>query len=143
MDVVMVGIDRSEASTRAVEFAVRLARGHDERLHLVHVITWSPFSFSTPTENEHRHRAKTEEIDAATEQVLRPRLELVEASGIEATGQVRHGDPVDLLVDLVEEIGATQLIVGRTGDGRPRRTLFGSVPSHLAQLSPVPLTVVP
>jgi nucleotide-binding universal stress UspA family protein len=34
-------------------------------------------------------------------------------------------------------------VLGRTGDSRVRRALFGSLPAHMVQVAPVPVTVVP
>lgn len=143
MDVVVVGIDQSESSTRAVQFAAELAQKHDESLYIVHVIRWSPYSFNTPSENEHREGARSEELAAAREQVLAPRVKFVEELGVPVESAALHGDPVDLLIEEAARCKAVQIIVGRTGDSRMHRALFGSIPSHLAHLSPVPLTVVP
>lgn len=56
---------------------------------------------------------------------------------------VRHGDPVDTLVELASEFSATAIVVGRTGDSRVKRALFGSIPGHLVHESTIPVTVVP
>ena len=57
---------------------------------------------------------------------------------------VRHGDPVDTLVELFAgEFSATAIVVGRTGDSRVKRALFGSIPGHLVHESTIPVTVVP
>ena len=45
MDTIVVGVDNSEASTRAVEFAVDRAQKNHWKIVLVHVIPWTPFSF--------------------------------------------------------------------------------------------------
>ncbi|WP_432477383.1 universal stress protein [Nocardioides sp. GXQ0305] len=143
MSVVLVGVDGSDASTRAVEFASTRAEQLGLSLCVVHVIPWSPYSFNTPGENERRHQAKEQEIRAATEQLLDPMVELGSSHGVATEGVVRHGDPVDLVIDIAEEKGAVQIVVGRTGDSRMRQAVFGSIPGHLVQAAPVPVTVVP
>ena len=37
----------------------------------------------------------------------------------------------------------TAIVVGRTGDSRVKRALFGSIPGHLVHESTIPVTVVP
>lgn len=143
MAMLMVGVDGSVASRHAVEFACVRAKQLDFELLIVHVIPWSPYSFTTPGENEYRSAQRTKEINAATEQIVDPMVALASEEGVTATGYVRHGDPVDLMVDLVRDRGVEHLVVGRTGDSRVKRTLFGSTPSHLVQVAPVPVTVVP
>lgn len=143
MAVVLVGVDGSGASRHAVEYACFRAHKLDFELLIAHVIPWSPYSFSTPGENEFRSSQRSKEIKAATEQIVEPMVSLAREEGVTAEGFVKHGDPIDLMIDLIREREATGLVVGRTGDSRVRRALFGSIPSHLVQVAPVPVTVVP
>lgn len=143
MSLILVGVDASEASTRAVEFASIRAKRLGGELLIVHIIPWSPYSFSTPGENERRSQTRQAEIVAATTQIVEPRVKAVSEAGIPVDSIVRHGDPVDVLNDLVAERGAVQVVVGRTGDTRVKRALFGSIPGHLTRTAPVPVTVVP
>ena len=143
MSLILIGVDASEASTRAVEFASMRAKQLGFGLCIVHVIPWSPYSFSTPDELSHRHQTRTAEIAAATEQIVEPRVAKAREAGITVEGIVRHGDPVDLLNDMVAERHAVQVVVGRTGDTRVKRAIFGSIPGHLTRTATVPVTVVP
>ena len=143
MTVVLVGVDGSDPSRRAMAFACERARQLDFGLLVVHVIPWSPYSFNTPTENAHRHAQKQLEIDAARQQIVAPACAVAQEAGVPAEALVRHGHPVDLLLDLAKEKDVSHIIVGRTGDGRMRTAVFGSTPGHLVQLAPVPVTVVP
>lgn len=141
---VVVGVDTSEASKRAVQLACQLqASDIVGSMLLVHVVPWSPFSFATPEENERRHVERQAEIAAANSQVLEPMLALVREAGATADSAVRHGDPVEVLEDLAREESARLLVVGRTGDTGLRERLFGGLPAHLVQSAPVPVVVVP
>lgn len=143
MAIVLIGVDNSDASTRAVEFALDRAAAEDLQFVIAHVINWSPFSFNTPTENEERHGRKEAETTAAHDQVIAPMVSLVEAAGRTATAEIRHGNPSETLIDLAQEAGATHIIVGRTGDSGLREAIFGSVVMRLVHSSPLPVTVVP
>ncbi len=141
---VVVGVDTSDTSRRAVEYACRLGHpGDHPTLLLCHVIHWSPYSFTTPYENETRPVRKAEEVEAAETQVLKPLLDLAGEHGVSAESMVRHGDPAEMLIQIVSEVGAIAVIVGRTGDSRMKSRVFGTLPSHLVQECPVPVTVVP
>lgn len=140
---ILVGVDRSEQSKRAIEFAARRARELERSVVVVHIIPWSPFSFNTPEENEHRHARRSEEIKAATEQIIDPMVALVTESGVPVETLVQHGDPVDTLIQIVEKRGCEHIVLGRTGDSRVRQAIFGSLPAQIVQHSPVPVTVVP
>lgn len=143
MPVVIVGVDNSDYSTRAVDFAVGHAPANGWTLLLAHVIPWSPFSFNTPSENEHRSREKQHEIEAANEQILEPMAAIAAAGGIEHEVYVVHGKPSEVLADLANDRGAEQVVVGRSGDSGLREAVFGSVASRLVQQADVPVTVVP
>lgn len=143
MSAIVVGVDKSEASGRAVEFASDEAVKFGLSLFVVHVIPWSPYSFSTPGENEHRHASKEAELAAATTQVLDPMVAIAAKSGVSVESEAHHGDPVDTILEIVDRLKAVSVVVGRTGDSRIKRAVFGSLPSHLVQVAPVPVTVVP
>lgn len=143
MTTVLVGVDRGDASTRAVEFATDRALRNDWEILLVHVINWSPYAMNTPTENEERHGQRQREIDHATENVIAPMRAIVEHAGVPVRTEVRHGKPSDTLIDLAEANDVVHIIVGRLGDSGLREAIFGSVASRLVQHATVPVTVVP
>jgi nucleotide-binding universal stress UspA family protein len=140
---VLVGVDASAASRRAVEFAAQRALMLHNDLVIAHVIPWSPFSFNTPTENEERHVRKAQELRAATEQIVDPLVETARQAGVEAKGVVRHGQPAETLLEILKAEQGIHIVVGRTGDSVLKQTIFGSIANRLAQAAPVPVTVVP
>ncbi len=126
-----------------MRFAAALAARDGTALTVVHVIPWSPYSFNTPLENEERHRRREEELAAATEQVIEPAVAVAKEAGVEAATVVRHGDPVDLLIEETEQRGGDLIVMGRSGDSRVKRAIFGSYPAALVQEAPVPVVVIP
>ena len=143
MACVLVGVDASDASRRAVDFAAQKALALHDELVVAHVIPWSPFSFNTPSDNQERHRRKLEEVKAATEQIVDPLVATAQGAGVQARGVVRHGQPAETLIDILKEAQGSHIVVGRTGDSVLKQTIFGSIANRLAQAAPVPVTVVP
>jgi nucleotide-binding universal stress UspA family protein len=141
-DIMLVGVDGSEASRRAADFAATRARASGARLVVAYVIEWSPYTFNTPEENEVRHKRREEEI-ARAEAHLAPLLGELRAAGLEVEGVVRHGHAAETLSGLAAEYGAAQIFIGRQGVSKIAAMLFGSVAGSLVQISPVPVTVVP
>jgi len=141
-DIMLVGVDGSESSRRAADFAALRAKASGARLVVAYVIEWSPYTFNTPEENEQRHKRREEEISRA-EAHLAPLLSELRAAGVEVEGVVRHGHAADTLSALAREHGAAQIFIGRQGVSRIAAMLFGSVAGSLVQISPVPVTVVP
>lgn len=140
---IVVGLDGSGAGSRAVSYAEKVARliGNCEII-LVYVIEWSPYSFQTAEENAQRHKRREEEIKTAMERVVSPAVDALKNDGVEASGEVRHGDVADLLNTIAVERGADQIIVARTSEGGIKRRIFGSSTANLVMHASVPVTVV-
>ncbi|MGD2128162.1 MAG: universal stress protein [Lysobacterales bacterium] len=141
--LLVVGYDTSECSERALEYAAMWAKSTGNELVLTYVIQWSPYSFNTPQENEERHRRREAEIERAHKQVVDPVVERLRQQGGRARGVIRHGHPAETLKEIARELGASNIVVGRTGASRLKTHLFGSVASTLIQISTIPVTVVP
>jgi len=141
--VLLVGTDCSNCSNRALDYAKTWAKTSGLRLYVAHVIEWSPFSFNTPQELEQRHKRREDELDRAHAQVIDPIIEELKAEGIDAQGVIRHGHPAETLNELANELGATNIIIGRRGQSAIKAKLFGSATSTLVQIADHPVTVVP
>ena len=68
---------------------------------------------------------------------------LTRGGDVEVTSEVCHGHAPEILCQKADELGASQIYIGRRGRSSMERLLFGSVASSLVQTSPVPVTVVP
>lgn len=141
--LVLVGIDCSECSSRALEYAARVAEKSKVQMIVVHVIDWSPFTFNTPKENEVRHQRREAELERAHQEIVDPVVSHLREQGIYARGVIRHGHPAETITNVAREFGATNIIIGKTGSSRLKTQIFGSVANTLVQISDVPVTVVP
>lgn len=139
----IVGIDDSEDSYRAAEFAVSAAEGADTSIHVIHVLEWSPYSFLTPQELEERHKRRGEELERARSAIVTPIIEKLEDGGHTVTGEVKYGGIAETISKYCDKMGGDQIFIARTGDSQLSTRLFGSVPSTLVQIANVPVTVVP
>jgi nucleotide-binding universal stress UspA family protein len=142
-EVLLVGIDCSECSERALRYAAEWAETAGRQMIVAHVIQWSPFSFTTPQENEERHKRREAELERAHGEIVDPVVNSLRERGIDARGVIRHGHPAETLCAVAEEFGATHIVIGKTGSSRIRAQLFGSVANSLVQISKQPITVVP
>ena len=94
--VLLVGIDCSDCADRALKYASDWAEAIQCRLIVVHVIQWSPFSFTTPQENEERHRRREAELDRAHREIVDPVVNSLRKRGLNVEGVIRHGHPAAL-----------------------------------------------
>ncbi|MGS4947228.1 universal stress protein [Meridianimarinicoccus sp. RP-17] len=140
-ELYVVGYDGEHK--RAIEHAAEQAARAGAALHIVHVIEWSPYRFLTPQELEERHKRRTEESTRAETEVIAPVLEEMKSRGITATGEIRYGNVVELLAEIAQKRRASAIIMGRSGGSSFGGRIFGSAAMGLAQVSPVPVTIVP
>ena len=140
---ILVALDGSDGSKRALNAAVENARLTSSGLVLAYVIDWSPYSFHTPQELEERHQRRESEIQRAHDSVLDPEVAALEAEGLNVETVVHHGKIAETLLELGDQHGISQIYIGRRGESRMRSMIFGSVSAALVQTSSVPVTVVP
>lgn len=140
-ELYVVGYDGEHK--RAIEHAAEQAARSSAALHIVHVIEWSPYRFLTPQELEERHKRRTEESTRAEKEVIAPVLTELKGKNIAATGEIRYGNVVELLAEIAQKRHANAIIMGRSGGSSFGGRIFGSAAMGLAQVSPVPVTIVP
>jgi len=140
--VYLIGVDGSNCCGRAVDYVKERATENSGKVLVAHVIEWSPFTFSTPAENETRHLRREQELERAREQVVGPVVKQLQDAGVDAEGLVAHGHVGQTLVRLGRKHEVTCLVIGRKGASRLAQ-LFGSVANQVVQLVDRPVIVVP
>ena len=130
MDV-LVPIDGSECSFRALDFAIEFARRFEGSLHVVHI--------------------SDSETDATDDIVERARQRLREES---IAGEPEVSTDVDLafrpaervgedILDLVSERGYDHVVMGHHGNGTVERMMVGSAAHTVIEEESVAVTIVP
>lgn len=139
---ILVGLDDSNNSQRAIEFAKQLAND-DTVIALVFVIEWSRFSFSTVEENAQRHKRREEELQRAHEMVLQPAADQLQKDHFVVEGYARHGHVAEVMNKLALKLDADMIVIGKRGNSALARKLFGSTTASLVQVAEKPVVVVP
>ncbi|MGW1065070.1 universal stress protein [Streptomyces aureus] len=133
----VVGVDGSDGSLVAVDWAVDLATRGRLPLRLVHASLWERYEGALPTLSRERssERVLAEHIVAsAAERVLRQNPDL------SVSTQTVPAEAVSALLD--EGRNATALITGSRGRGELKGTLLGSVGLSVAARAACPVVVV-
>ena len=99
----VVGYDGSEASRRALDFAIERAAAQGGSILIAHVLEWSPYSFLTPTELEERHARRKEELDRAETALMTPIVKEVSGKGVEIETAIKYGKIADVLCDVAQK----------------------------------------
>lgn len=140
---IVVGYDGSPSSDRALDFAITRAKAQGDGIVIAHVLEWSPYSFLTPGELEERHKRRKEELDRAEKAILAPVISRAEAQGIPVSTVLKYGHIAETLVQIAKDEDAAMIMIGRMGHSGLSSRIFGSVAGTLAQVAPVPVTIVP
>lgn len=137
---ILLPVDGSPQSLAAVRHALALrGQGLDATYVLVNV---QPPATLYEVVTAHDGSA-IEQIRAdAGADLLRDAEALLQAAGAEWETEVAGGDPLPVLLELVENYGCDAVVMGSQGAGSLRSALLGSVSDGLLRNSPVPVTVV-
>jgi nucleotide-binding universal stress UspA family protein len=132
-DHVVVGVDGTESSLRALDVAATIARRNESQVSVVFVrhppATSSPMAVDWSTIFD---PLQAEIADAARERLAGLRWRLL----------VVDGSPARELERIATDEGADLLVVGRSHGGLIHRLLEGSVAEHAATHAPVAVLVV-
>ena len=137
MERIVVGVDGSSNSERALQWAADEARRRGARLVVAtawHEPSAAFASAYTAADDPALYR------EAAT-QTMDQMLASVDVEGVDVERQVVEGQPARVLLDLAA--GAHLLVVGTRGHGGFVGLLIGSVSQHLSQHAPCPVVIVP
>lgn len=133
---ILVPVDFSDASLKAVQYAMAMAGEFNAELILIHVVESYPLLPEMP--------AATLELQAGLEKEARARMNKLQKSikGVNCSGLVRTGHSAHTIV-AEAKTGAADLIIasthGRTGLAR---AFLGSVTEQVVRLADCPVLVV-
>ncbi|MEE1786682.1 universal stress protein [Streptomyces sp. SP17BM10] len=136
---VIVGVDGSEQSRRALRWAVRQAWLTGARLEAV--LAWEPpFSGTGGSVTADGQR----DLQDVAAKVLAESLERTVGTDppVEITARAQEGTPAQVLLTAAAEEDVTLLVVGSRGLGGFTGALLGSVSQYCAQHAPCPVTIV-
>jgi nucleotide-binding universal stress UspA family protein len=137
--VVVVGVDGSEASLVAVDWAVAEARQTGWRLHIV--CAYALPSFTAASLDGGYAAMDDTAIQQGAQAVVDEAVARCDGSGLVVTSALETGDPAGVLVDLSRE--AHLVVVGTRGGGGFTDRLLGTVSSALPAHAHCPTVVVP
>lgn len=128
---ILVPVDGSDCSFRALAFAAEMATNFDATLHVVHI---------------------TDSHDEATEETIRRARDVLDAHDVEDDPDVRTDVGLDFrpsnrigedIVSIVADEGYDHIVMGHHGAGAVERALLGSATETVMDAERVPVTVVP
>lgn len=138
---ILIAVDGSEASRRAVEHAIALAGEcrSQPTLHLLYVHPPIPIGFAAG-------HVSRETLDAyyreEGERELAPARAQLEAARIAYTSHVHVGQPGETICRVAQELGCQMIAMGTHGRGALAGMLLGSVAAKVSHFATVPVLLV-
>jgi nucleotide-binding universal stress UspA family protein len=143
---ILVPVDFSPHSAEALVFAARLGECLDAPLRVLHVAhdpESAPGYYLQSKRKKHLKRiseAAAEMMEDFLNRVRKENPELGRLQNLEPL--LVEGLPVNRILEVADKIGASQIVVGSQGRTGLPHLLLGSKAERVAQLSPLPVTIV-
>ncbi|OOG59539.1 universal stress protein [Rhodanobacter sp. C03] len=132
----LVGYDGSDASRRAFQFAIDLARCGSSRVRVVSVLQVTEGGADA---------SALMMADSGTQRVkelLEELTTIVPDAASLVDVELTYGSPGDVLLSQIEQHGVDHIVIGHTERGALARWLLGSVSNNVLARAHVPVTVV-
>jgi len=137
---ILVPVDGSAGSDKAVRFAIFLAEGKNKEIILINV---QP-SYNTPNIkrffSQEQIRSFQEEL---SKEVLDHTLEITNSFSIPVRTVIRIGDPGKEICAEAKENSIDFIVMGYRGLGAVKRAIMGSVATHVLHETTCPVMIVP
>ncbi len=139
MKRILVPVDGSDVSLRALRMAAERARGLKAELHVLHVepaMTYEELRVYVVREDLEKIRRE------ACQRVLAAAAQAATAEKVAHVEHLRQGDVAQTIAQLVESQAIDEVVMGTRGMGTLGTLLLGSVAYRVVHLVHVPVTLV-
>ena len=134
---IVVGVDGSDNAGRALECAIDVARAVDAEVVAVHSVGLLERLASGQTPDGDLPYADVRHVfDTVWCAAL-------DSAKVRSLRLLRDGNPVSVLLEVADELGADLIVVGSRGLGGYPELLLGSTSTQVAQHSTRPVLIVP
>lgn len=136
---VLVPVDFSTHSRKAVAYATAFARQFSATLTFLHVIqvnyAYGEFGAIDFTSLER-------EMRGGAEKELAAQVAAATAAGLTADSLVREGSPAKVIADVARELGSDLVVISTHGYTGLKHVLMGSIAEQVVRYTPCPVLVV-
>jgi len=138
---ILCAVDFSDASLRALEYAMSVAQESDAELVLMHVVDWAAETWAAGTHGV-MLTAYTESRTAEAERLLREAVPEPAREWCKPEILIAEGKPWREILRVARERSADLVVLGVLGRGAVDLTLFGSTTHHIVREAPCPVLTV-
>ncbi|WP_435093578.1 universal stress protein [Halorubrum sp. N11] len=137
-DQILLPVAPGSEANDAIPHAKSLAERYDATVYVVSAIDTVAQTLRGPQAGSFAERIG----DAAEKRVESVTADL-EADGIEVVGNVVRGQPVDIIENMIDDVGADIVVMPSHTRSGIQRVLLGSVTEKVVRVSSVPVVTVP
>lgn len=137
-DTILLPVSPGSTANAAIPHAKSLAERYDATVYVVSAIDTVAQTLRGPQAGSFAKRVE----DAAEERVETVTAEL-EAAGIDVVGTVLRGEPLEVITNAIDDVGADIVVMPSHTRRGLQRVLLGSVTEKVVRVSPVPVVTVP
>lgn len=134
---ILVPIDFSDCSKKALAYAVPFAREYKAAITLLHVI---PINYSVGEYGGGQY-IETEMRESSEKELAKLVVDDV-AENVETETAVRVGSPTTQIVEVAKSIPADIIVISTHGHTGLKHVFLGSVAEHVVRCAPCPVLVV-
>jgi len=149
---ILVAVDGSEHSKKALNHALELAKKFDGKITLLHVfssvvplataVETPPTSTLTPPASTILAQEIVEETKRKGKRILDESAQVVEEHGISVDKVLREGDAVKEIVAVAQEGKFDLIVLGHRGISKLKELFLGSVSEGVSHKAPCPVLIV-
>ncbi len=142
---ILVALDASEASLRALEVAVDLARKYGVQLNLLHVVRdmQLPDSLRAMARVEKIEGQRLDVLKFVAQKILSEAERRAQEQGVKTVRtEIGEGDPATTIINRAKRNGADLIVLGTRGLGEVKSMFLGSVSRKVSNLAEVNCLIV-
>lgn len=134
-DTILVPVDGSDPSNRAVEHALEIAERFTATVHAIHVVDTHRYGEPTLSSTE----LVLDELEDRGHALIDDLVERADNVGVTVEGRVCHGDPASEIVAHAEAVDADLIILGAQGRSHRQTGHLGSVADRVIRRASRPV----
>jgi len=139
---ILVALDGSDYSLKALNLAVDLAKKYQSQLVLVHVVMRQIYAINPPEAGILAGTAIVRELEAEGKAILAKGEETVRAQGLPVETRLRQGVPAEELLRAAAEEKVDLMVLGSRGLSQVKAFLLGSVSDKVSHHAKCPVLIV-
>lgn len=144
----LVAIDGSEESNRALASAVEIATATEGSITLIHAIEpeiYDSGGGEPVTATERRDRLIIDSLDSAEghgQSIIDDAIAFADKPGLKVSVELRYGRPAQTITDFAEEGNFDAIYLGHRGESERTIEFLGSVARDVVEHASIPVTVI-